>query len=529
MEKGYLLPQKFSKNQLILSSYYLTYLLKVYYHYDVIMSSIIRLLSAIAFSGIVLSCSPTGSSSSSGNVPAPEPVLPVPSEAQLAWHEMEMNAFIHFTTNTFTDLEWGYGNESPSIFNPSQLDADQWVTTLKDAGFKGIILTAKHHDGFSLWPSKYTEHSVKNSPYKNGRGDVVKEVAEATQRHGLKFGVYLSPWDRNRADYGSPSYIQYYRDQLKEIFTTYGPAFEMWFDGANGGDGYYGGANEVRKIDRSTYYDWPTTLALVNQLQPQPKVLFFSDAGPDLRWVGNERGVAGETNWNTISNDTLYAGKAGIEDLLNTGSDDGNKWIPAEVDVSIRPGWFYHAKEDSLVKSPEKLFDIYLTSVGRGSTLLLNVPPDRRGLIHENDIQALKGWRNMIDEEFKINLAAKAKAQADSHRGNANKYAASNVTDGDKETYWATDDQVTTGSLEIDLGKVQPVKYVLLQEYIKLGQRVKSFTVDAWQDNAWKPVADETTIGYKRILKLDPVHTNKIRVNITASKASPVISNVAVY
>jgi alpha-L-fucosidase len=489
-----------------------------------------QLVLAAALVSTLFSCSTSDSSTSSAQqVAPPAPVHPVPSEAQLAWHEMEMNAFVHFTTNTFTDLEWGYGDESPAIFNPTQLDADQWVKTLKEAGFKGVILTCKHHDGFALWPSKYTEHSVANSPYKNGQGDIVKEVSDACKRHGLKFGVYLSPWDRNRADYGQPSYVEYYRNQLEEIFTNYGPVFEMWFDGANGGDGYYGGAREERKIDRSTYYDWPTTLAFVDKLQPQPEVLFFSDAGPDIRWVGNERGVVAETNWNTISNDTLYAGMAGIEDLLGRGSEDGTKWIPAEVDVSIRPGWFYHAKEDSLVKSPEKLFDIYMTSVGRGSTLLLNVPPDRRGLIHEKDVKALQGWRQMLDREFKTNLAAGAKAKADSYRGNASAYAASMVTDGDKETYWATDDEVTTGTLEIDLGKVQPVKYVLLQEYIKLGQRVRSFSVDVWQDNAWQPVADATTIGYKRILQLDPVNTDKIRINITASKASPVISNVAVY
>ncbi|SFG16187.1 alpha-L-fucosidase [Pontibacter chinhatensis] len=484
---------------------------------------------AAACTGAFLSCS-NSSNTSVQEVAPPQPLLPVPTEAQLAWHEMEMNAFIHFTTNTFTDLEWGYGDESPTIFNPSQLDAEQWVRTLKEAGFKGVILTCKHHDGFALWPSKYTEHSVKNSPYKNGQGDVVKEVAEACRKYGLKFGVYLSPWDRNRADYGQPSYVEYYRNQLQEIFANYGPVFEMWFDGANGGDGYYGGAREKRNIDRRTYYDWPNTLQMVEGLQPEPKVLFFSDAGPDIRWVGNEKGFVSETNWNTISNDTLYAGQAGIEKLLGTGAEDGDKWIPAEVDVSIRPGWFYHAKEDSLVKTPEKLFDIYLTSVGRGSTLLLNVPPDKRGLIHEQDVKALQEWRQMLDREFKTNLAAKAKVKADSYRGNAEAFAASNVTDGDKETYWATDDAVTSGILEVDLGKTQPVKYVLLQEYIRLGQRVKSFSVEVWQDNAWKPVADATTIGYKRILRLDsPINTDKIRIHISEAKASPVIANVEVY
>lgn len=476
----------------------------------------------------VFSCSP---STQTENVPpAPEPVFPVPTEAQLAWHEMEMNAFIHFTTNTFTDLEWGYGDEQPAIFNPKQLDANQWVTILKEAGFKGVILTVKHHDGFCLWPSKFTEHSVKNSPYKSGQGDVVKEVADACKRHGLKFGIYLSPWDRNRADYGQASYVEYYRNQLKELFTTYGPVFEMWFDGANGGDGYYGGAREERKIDRASYYDWTATLDMVRSVQPQPSVLFFSDAGPDIRWCGNEAGRGGETNWNTISNDTLYAGQAGIEVLLNTGAENGDKWIPAEVNTSIRPGWFYHASEDSLVKSPEKLFEIYLTSVGRGSTMLLNVPPDRRGLIHENDIAALKAWRRILDTEFKTNLALNATAVAASYRGSAAAYSASLVTDGDDKTYWATDDGVTTGSIEIHLGKVQPVKYVVLQEYIRLGQRVKSFTVEVWKNDRWKPVAEASTIGYKHILKLEePVETDKIKISITDSKAGPVLSQIAVY
>ena len=451
----------------------------------------------------------------------------MPSEAQLRWHEMETNAFIHFTTNTFTDLEWGYGDEKPSIFNPTQLDAGQWITTLKEAGFKGVILTTKHHDGFCLWPSKYTEHSLKNSPYKNGKGDIVKEVSDACKQHGLKFGVYLSPWDRNHPEYGRPPYIDYYRNQLKEIYQAYGPIFEMWFDGANGGDGYYGGAREKRAINGKTYYDWPATLALVRTMEPD--VIFFSDAGPGVRWVGNERGIAGETNWNAISPDTLFAGKAGIEKLLNTGHENGTHWIPAEVDVSIRPGWFYHQREDSLVKSPEKLFDIYLTSVGRGSTLLLNVPPDRRGLINERDVAALKGWRKLLDQEFKTNLAENAKTEATTYRGDDSRYAPSQAMDGDKETYWTTNDNVTTASIEIDLGKMQPVKYILLQEYIRLGQRVKTFTVEIWKDNAWQKIAEATTIGYKRILRLDPVETDKVKVNITSSKACPVISNIEVY
>lgn len=469
----------------------------------------------------VLSCSPRK------EVLAPAPIGPVPSESQLAWHEMETNAFIHFTTNTFTDKEWGYGDESPKIFNPSDFDPTQWITTLKDAGFKGVILTCKHHDGFCLWPSQYTEHSVKHSPFQNGKGDVVKAVADACRAAGLKFGVYLSPWDRNRADYGTPEYITYYRNQLKELFTAYGPVFEMWFDGANGGDGYYGGAKEQRKIDGARYYDWPTTLNMVREMEPG--VLFFSDAGPGVRWVGNERGMAGETNWNSITPDTLYAGQPGITDLLNQGHEDGTTWIPAEVDVSIRPGWFYHAKEDLLVKSPEELFEIYLTSVGRGSTLLLNVPPDRRGRFHENDVAALKGFKALLDNEFKSNHAAKAPCTADNHRGGLQNFEAGHLTDGNPETYWATDDGITSSSVEVALKGSTSIRYVVLQEYVKLGQRVKAFNVEAFSNGAWRPLATGTTIGYKRILRVGPTDTEKIRINITAAKACPLLSNLEIY
>src|SRR5437868_5657780 len=453
----------------------------------------------------------------------PEPVYPLPTAAQMQWHEMEMNAFIHFSTNTFTDKEWGYGDEGEKVFAPTRLDAGQWARTLKAAGFKMMILTCKHHDGFCLWPSKFTEHSVKNSPYKNGNGDVMREVSEAAKKYGLKFGVYLSPWDRNRADYGTASYVAYYRNQLKELFTNYGPIFEMWFDGANGGDGYYGGAREKRKIDGATYYEWPTTLNLVRSIQPH--VIFFSDAGPGVRWVGNESGVAGQTNWNTISTDTLYAGKPGIEELLNTGSPNGKQWIPAEVDVSIRPGWFYHAREDSLVKTPVQLFNIYLSSVGRGSTLLLNVPPDRRGQFHENDMRSLNGFKELLKKELGTNLAKFAKVTASSFRGGASEFSPQHITDGNKQTYWTTNDDVKTGSFEIDLGRTKRIKYIMLQEYIQLGQRISLFKVEALKNNEWQQVSEGTTIGYKRILKLTPVKTNKVRVSIVDSKACPLISN----
>jgi len=460
-------------------------------------------------------------------VAPPKPVLPVPSEQQLQWQEMEVNAFIHFSLNTFTDKEWGYGNESPKLFNPVGFNPDQWMKVLKEAGFKGVILTCKHHDGFCLWPSKYTERSVKNSPFEGGHGDVVKAVSDACKKYGMKFGVYLSPWDRSRADYGKPSYIEYYRNQLKELFTNYGPIYEMWFDGANGGDGYYGGANEKREIDRATYYDWSTTLKMISAIQPN--VLFFSDAGPDIRWCGNEQGYMDKTNWNTITTDTLYAGKAGTSRLLETGSPDGTSWVPGEVDTSIRPGWFYHPKEDSLVKTPEQLFHIYLTSVGRGSNLLLNVPPDREGLLNESDIKSLLGWKKLIDQTFATDLALNCKVKASEVRGDSPEYAGKNVVDGNKDTYWATDDGIKTGTLTLDLGEPKTIGYVTLQEYIKLGQRVKSFTVSAWLNGEWKQIAEGTTIGYKRILKFAPVKTDKVKVAILDSKACPVISRVSLY
>lgn len=463
----------------------------------------------------------------STEVDPPVPIYPLPAERQLAWHQLEQYAFVHFTTNTFTDKEWGYGDEDPAIFNPSNFDPEQWCKVFKDVGLKAVILTCKHHDGFCLWPSKYTEHSVKNSPWKKGRGDVVQDLRDACVKYGLKFGIYLSPWDRNHADYGREEYVQYYRDQLKEIFTSYGPIFEMWFDGANGGTGYYGGADENRNIDKKTYYDWPTTLEMVRAMEPE--VIFFSDAGPDIRWCGNEKGFVNETNWNTINTDTLYAGKGGITEILNTGSEDGDKWIPAEVDVSIRPGWFYHASEDEMVKTPEALFDIYLSSVGRGSNLLLNIPPDRRGLLHENDVKALAGWKKLLNEAFQEDLAFGKKARADNVRGGSDKYGAKNLTDGDMETYWATDDEVIEASVTIDLHKKKEIKYIFVQEYIKLGQRVRTFDVEIEKNGRWEKVASFTTIGYKKILRMNPVTTSKVRISITGARACPCISNIEVY
>lgn len=466
-----------------------------------------------------LACSPT--------IDPPIPVYPLPSSSQLAWHGMEMNAFVHFSMNTFTDKEWGFGDEDPDLFNPTAFDADQWVRVFKETGFRGVILTCKHHDGFCLWPSKYTDYAVTKSPWRSGSGDVVREVASACKKYGLSFGVYLSPWDRNHKDYGTPAYLSYYRNQLTELFVQYGGVFEMWFDGANGGDGYYGGARERRTIDGATYYDWPATLSRVRSINPS--IILFSDAGPGVRWVGNEKGIAGETNWCTITPDTLYAGKAGIERILNTGSEFGTHWIPAETDVSIRPGWFYHAREDSLVKSPQQLFDIYLKSVGRGSTLLLNVPPDRRGLLHEKDVASLSGFRQLLQEAFRTEMASEANASAESFRGNSPSYSASMATDNNPETYWATDDGENAASMELKWKEERLVRFIVVQEFIRLGQRIKSFRVDAWIENDWKTINRGTTIGYKRILPTGGIRTDRIRFSITDSKACPLVHTLEVY
>jgi len=459
-------------------------------------------------------------------VPPPAPYGPLPSERQIAWHHIEFYAFVHFNMNTFTNKEWGFGDESPELFNPTELDCRQWAQVCRDAGMKGIIITAKHHDGFCLWPSKFTEHSVKNSPWKNGKGDIIRELADACNEFGLKMGIYLSPWDRNHKDYGKPEYITYYRNQLRELLTSYGEIFEVWFDGANGGTGYYGGANETRLIDRETYYDWPNTHQLVRELQPG--ACMFSDAGPDVRWCGNERGWVNATNWCLIRRDEYFPG-CNCAKQLQTGDEDGTHWVPAEVDVSIRPGWYYHESEDSLVKSLTKLSDIYYHSVGRNGSLLLNFPVDRRGLIHEKDAEQVLKLAQVIKTDFSNEKAGGKIVVASNVRGNSKKYKPSNVNNGDKETYWATDDNVTSASIIIDLGEPVEISRFLVQEFIKLGQRVQAFTVEALINDQWKELASETTIGYKRILRFPPVITGKIRFTINKSKACPVISNIEVY
>jgi len=455
---------------------------------------------------------------------APLPVIPVPSANQMRWQQMEYYAFVHFSINTYTDQEWGYGEDDPKIFNPTQLDCRQWARVCKEAGMKGIIITAKHHSGFCLWPSKFTEYSIKNSPWKNGKGDIVGDLAKACKEYGLKLGIYLSPWDRNSAVYGKPEYITYFRNQLKELLTNYGDIFEIWFDGANGGTGYYGGAKENRRIDRTTYYDWKNTYKLIRELQP--KIAIWNDGGDraDLRWVGTEAGYVGETNWSLLN-----ATGDVPDNMLRYGVENGDWWVPGEVNTSIRPGWFYHTYEDSRVKTLPQLMDTYYNSVGRNGTLLLNFPIDKRGLIHQIDETNAIKLAHAVKDAFAVNLAVKATAEADNVRGKDSRYNAGKAIDGDNNTYWATDDEVKNASITINFNKPTAFNNFMAQEYIKLGQRVKAFKVDALVSGQWQTVASQTTIGYKRILRFPTVTATKVRLTITDAKASPLISNIGIY
>jgi alpha-L-fucosidase len=459
-----------------------------------------------------------------GQVKAPESFGPIPSSNQLRWQKMEYYAFIHFSINTYTDMAWGLGNEDPALFNPTKLDCRQWARICKEAGMKGIIFTAKHHSGFCLLPSEYTDYSIEKSPWKNGKGDVVKEMADACKEYGLKFGVYLSPWDRNHPDYGKPEYITYFRNQLKELLTNYGEVFEIWFDGANGGSGYYGGANETRKIDAKTYYDWPNTYQLVRKLQP--KIIIWNDGGDraDLRWVGTEAGYVGETNWSLLN-----ATGDVPEEILRYGLEDGNTWVPGEVNTSIRPEWFYHAREDRKVKTLPQLMDTYYHSIGRNATLLLNFPIMPNGLIHEKDEKAVQAFAKAIKEAFAVNLAKGTRITATNVRGKSKAFGADNAIDADKENYWATDDSVRKASVILQFNKPTSFNRFLVQEPIHLGQRVKSFTVEAFVNGNWKEIAKETTIGYKRILRFPTIEASQVRLNILESKSNPLLSNLEIY
>ena len=430
------------------------------------------------------------------------PCGPVPTDNQLRWQDMEMYAFIHYSLNTYTDQEWGFGNEALELFNPSDLDCRQWARVCKQAGMKGIIFTAKHHCGFCMWPSEYTEYSVKNTPWKNGKGDVVRELADACREEGLEFAVYLSPWDRNHPEYGRPEYVTYFRNQLRELLTNYGEIFEVWFDGANGGDGWYGGANETRKIDRTTYYEWPETYRMIRELQP--KCLIWNDGSDrgDLRWVGTEAGNVGETNWSLLNRDGEVTWP-----MLHYGLEDGDSWVPGETNTSIRPGWFYHDTENEHVKSLSKLMDTYYKSVGRNSTLLLNFPIAPNGRIHSNDSLRGIAFKKMIDEVFKKDLTKKAKM---THEGD---------------------------TTIIDFKKPTAMNRFLVEEDIRYGQRVKKFSLKALVNGQWQPLKDEladngnglTTIGHRRIICFPTVTATKLRFTVTDAKCEPIIKKIGVY
>ncbi|GIZ16093.1 alpha-L-fucosidase [Capnocytophaga catalasegens] len=473
---------------------------------------------------VILSISLFCGACKSSKIEAPEPYGAVPTTQQLNWHKLEYYAFIHFNMNTFTDMEWGMGSEQPQWFNPTNLDVEQWVKVIKEAGMKGIILTAKHHDGFCLWQSAYTEHSVKNSPWRNGKGDLVKELSQACQRHGIKLGIYLSPWDRNHPDYGKQAYVTYFHNQLRELLTNYGEIFEVWFDGANGGTGYYGGANELRTIDAKTYYQWDKVKEIVRELQPQ--AVIFGDK-MDIRWVGNERGVGGLISWSPINYWKTPQGMT-HEEHLSRGDADGVEWIPSEVDVSIRPGWYYHTRENHQVKTLKQLVDIYYHSVGRNSSLLLNFPVDTRGQIHDIDAKQAIRLKETINSDFQEELAHKAKVEVSSIWKNSKKFAGSNVINSD-ETYWAPSETDSTPFLTITFDTPTQFNRVVLQEFIELGQRISQYTIQVRKAGGWHTIANGATIGYKTILRTESIETTAIRILIQKAQAVPLLRFVGVY
>lgn len=459
-----------------------------------------------------------------------------PSPRQLKWQRKELIAFIHFGINTFTDREWGTGQEDPARFNPTELDAGQWVRTLKAAGFKEIILTAKHHDGFCLWPSAYTEHSVKNSPWKNGKGDVVRELADACHKYGMDLGIYLSPWDRNYPYYGdTKKYNAYFEHQLTELLTNYGKVTEVWFDGANG-EGPNG------KIPTYHFQSW---YRLIRKLQPEAVI---SVMGPDVRWVGTESGYGRDTEWSVVSlseqspekiaehsqqqvlpRDSLFKPRRGMSQQKDLGSREkilqskALAWYPAETNTSIRPGWFYHADQDDKVKSPQKLLDIYFNSVGKNGVLLLNFPPDKRGLINEHDLKNIFAWRALLDTIFSVNLAEGAVITS------ANGINASALLDGRDSTFWTTRGKDTSAVLELTLKGQQTFDVLALQENIRVGQRIEKFRLDYWDGTSWKEAASGTTVGYKRLLRFNPVTTSKVRLTILASRLNPTLAEFGLY
>lgn len=468
-----------------------------------------KTLSLLLLSLAVMSCC---------QVKAPEPYGAVPSEAQVEWQKNEFTMFVHFGPNTFTGAEWGSGKEKAELFNPTELDCRQWASIAKNAGMKGIILTAKHHDGFCLWPNPVSMHTVAQSPWRDGKGDVLKDLSEACREYDLEFGIYISPWDRNDPHYGTDEYNDVFVKTLEHALGSYGHVFEQWFDRACGE-----GPNGKQQV-----YDWILFNSTVHKMQPD--AIIFSDYGPGCRWVGNEAGSAGRTCWSTLNVNDDFTGPPVSLRELNEGIKGGNTWAAAETDVSIRPGWFWRESENSKVKSLQHLLKIYYESVGRNSLLLLNVPADNRGLIHEVDSLRLMELRAALDEIFDEDLSAGSVVEADNVRGGSRRFKAQNLLDEDYDRYWAVDDSVTKVSFVVKLPETRTFNRVQLQEYIPLGQRVSSFSIDALdEDGSWRPIAKETTIGYKRIVHVPVTSTCAVRVNIEESEACPVLNGFALY
>lgn len=459
-----------------------------------------------------------------------------PSARQLKWQQTEFYAFCHFGMNTFTDVEWGTGDTPPEVFQPTDFDADQWAKTIKSAGMRGLILTCKHHDGFCLWPSAYTEYSVKNSPFRDGQGDVVKEVADACKTHGLQFGIYLSPWDRHEPTYGQGEpYNTYYKNQLRELLTNYGELFCIWLDGACG----EGKNGKVQK------YDWQRYYAVMRALQPNAAICI---SGPDVRWIGNEAGVCRESEWSVVpswlaineytaaksqkTDDKRFAKKhnAMVLDLGSRKAIRGETeliWYPAEVDVSIRPGWFYHASQDNKVKSVEKLFDIYLHSVGANASLLLNVPPDKTGRIHAEDAMALDSFGRLLKREFSTELLGNGRASATSEVDT--EHEAGNVLKAD-DSFWQAAPDEEHPEMILDFGEETAFDSVILQENIATGQQIEAFDLYIQKHERWKRVGKYTVIGYKRICRFQKtMRARKIRLVIRSHRGKATLLRVCAY
>lgn len=458
----------------------------------------------------------------------PEPFGAVPSARQLNWHRTsEVYGMLNFSTITFVGKEWGYGDESPKLFNPTDFNALQIIRAAKSAGITALVLDAKHHGGFCLWPSKYNKHySVRNSPWKKGKGDMIRELVDACRQEGIKVGFYLSPWDRNHKDYGTEKYLTYYKNQLRELLTNYGEVSIIWLDGANGGDGYYGGANETRKVNSREYYPLKEWHAMIRELQPN--AVIFSDCGPDIRWNGNEHGFSAENCWATYA-DPKWADSN--LDKLNKGVEKGDLWMPAEADFPLHldpKGWFWHP--GSKPATVDQLVEIYFNSVGRNSFMDIGIAPDRTGKMCAEDVLALEGFGNRIKSIFATNLAEQATIEASNTRGNDASYSVNNVVNGaHTDKYWATDDEVKDAVITLKFASPVTFSVVDMREYIPLGHRVSDWTIEVEYNNKWYTIGSGRGIGARRLWRGPVTTTRQMRIKFDKAFACPAISEIGVY